>query len=323
LKLKVATAPDAAIAAARPSPVSNAQNADINSVSSDIKALHEQQDALQAEIEQHEQTKVETTSKYPVRITGLVLFNAFSNAGVVDDADLPTIALPRIPDSSHGSVGATMRQTIVGVEATGPHLWGARSSAQISADFFGGATANSYGYSAPSGFLRLREAGVQLDWDRTTAQGGISEPLITPLSPTSYATIAMPALSASGNLWAWSPQLRVEQRIPFSDHQRLALEAGLIDPSSQDNTSDQLDTPVEASRRPGYEGRVSTPPTPSWCSRSAAGTPSGGSRSTSFAPSIWQSRWGQPCSASSVATAAIRRNERRRAWSCHLSSQAG
>jgi hypothetical protein len=226
------------------------------SVSDDLKALHEQQDALQAEIAQHEQIKVETSSKYSLRVNGLVLFNAFSNAGVVDDADLPTIALPRLPGTSHGSLGATVRQTLLGFDATGPHLWNARSSARLTVDFFGGVSMNDYGYSAPTGLLRLRQTDASLDWERTTAQVGITEPLITPLSPTSYATVAVPGLSASGNLWAWSPQLRVEQRIALSEQDRLTLEGGLIDPGSPTYTSVQLDTPVEASRRPGYEGRI-------------------------------------------------------------------
>lgn len=228
-----------------------------SSSSDDLKGLHEQLDALQSEIKQHEQIKVETASKYPVRITGLVLFNAFSNAGVVDDAELPTVAFPRDPNTSHGSAGATMRQTLLGLEAAGPKLWNARSSAQISTDFFGGLSSNSYGYSSPTGFLRLRQANASLDWENTTAQVGVTETLISPLWPTSYATFAIPALSASGNLWAWSPQIRVEQRIPLSDQHRVGLEAGLIDPESIGSNSNQLVSPVEASRRPGYEGRVS------------------------------------------------------------------
>ena len=228
-----------------------------NSSSDDLKAVREQQDTLQAEIKQHEQIKVETASKYPLRVTGLVLFNAFANAGVVDNAELPTLAFPRFPGSSHGSAGATMRQTLLGLEATGPQLWNARSSAQISADFFGGLSSNAYGYSTTTGLVRVRQAQLSLDWEKTTTQAGIAEPLISPLSPTSYATVAEPALSASGNLWAWSPQIRVEQRIPFSDQHRLGLEAGLIYPQSAGYTNTQLVSPVEASRRPGVEGRVS------------------------------------------------------------------
>jgi len=252
MKLKAATS---SISAENPSAAVQTSTAE-STQNNDLKALHEQQDALQAEIEQHEQTKVETSSKYSLRINGLVLFNAFSNAGVVDDADLATIALPRVPGSSHGSLGATIRQTLLGFDATGPHVWNARSSARVSVDFFGGLSMNEYGYSSPTGLTRMREADASLDWERTTAQVGITEPLITPLSPTSYATVAIPALSASGNLWAWSPQLRVEQRIPFSEQDGLTLEAGLIDPGSSTYTSVQLDTPVEASRRPGYEGRI-------------------------------------------------------------------
>src|ERR1700689_3939799 len=67
----------------------------------DLNAIREQQEAMQAEIKQHEQAKVETFSKYPLRLSGLILFNAFSNAGVVDNAQLPTIALSRIPGESH------------------------------------------------------------------------------------------------------------------------------------------------------------------------------------------------------------------------------
>jgi hypothetical protein len=145
---------------------------------------------------------------------------------------------------------------LLGFDATGPHLWNARSTARLSVDFFGGVSANEYGYSSPTGLLRLRLADASLDWERTTAQVGIEEALISPLSPTSYATVAMPGLSASGNLWAWSPQLRVEQRIPLSEQNRLTLEGGLIDPGSPQYASIQLDTPVEASRRPGYEGRI-------------------------------------------------------------------
>jgi hypothetical protein len=227
-----------------------------SSSSDDLKALHDQLDTLQAEIKQHEQIKVESASKYPVRITGLVLFNAFSNAGVVDNAELPTIAFTRVPGASHGSAGATMRQTLLGLDATGPHLWNARSSAEVNVDFFGGLSSNAYGYSTPTGLLRLRQAYASLDWEKTTTQVGVTETLISPLSPTSYAMLAIPALSASGNLWTWSPQIRVEQRIPFSDQHRLGLEAGLIYPESS-VYSTQLVSPVEASRRPGYEGRVS------------------------------------------------------------------
>jgi hypothetical protein len=54
----------------------------------------EKVDILQAEVKTHEQIKVESASKYPVHVTGLVLFNTFVDSGNVDNIDLPTTAQP-------------------------------------------------------------------------------------------------------------------------------------------------------------------------------------------------------------------------------------
>lgn len=225
--------------------------------SRDLESIREEQAAMQAEIKQHDQTKIETVSKYPVRISGLALFNVFSNAGVVDNVELPTLALPRFSGSSHGSAGATLRQTLLTIYGTGPDLAGAHSTAEISADFFGGSSSNIYGYTSTSGLMRMRKARAALNWSRTTVEASYSGPFISPLSPTSFATVAQPALSGSGNLWTWSPQFRVEQRVPLSGSHAFALEGGFLFPQSPGYTAIQLDSPVQASRRPGYEGRIS------------------------------------------------------------------
>ncbi len=228
-----------------------------SSLSNRVESLEEQQEMLQAEIKQHEQTKVETESKYSLRVTGLILFNAFSNAGVVDDADLPAYALPRLAGSSHGSLGATLRQTVLGLDATGPVIAGARTSAVVNGDFFGGTASNAFGYTSPSGYVRLRDAELGLDWSETSVRAGYTGPLISPWSPTSYATLAEPSLAGSGNLWTWSPQLSLDQRVPLTQQTGLHLQLGLIDPPASNTSSAQLVSPVEASRRPGLEGRVS------------------------------------------------------------------
>src|SRR5665213_1742459 len=103
-----------------------------------VQQLQSQEEILQAEVKQHDQTKVESSSKYPVKISGLVLFSSFLNDGAVDNIDLPILALPRNAKTAHGSLAATLRQTIFGLEAKGPMLWGARSSADLHVDFFGG-----------------------------------------------------------------------------------------------------------------------------------------------------------------------------------------
>ncbi len=226
------------------------------SMQDEIEALKEQQEILQAEVKQHEQTKVESASKYGLTITGLALFNAYSNTGVVDDTELPSLAFPRGAGSSHGSLGATLRQTVFGIVATGPVIAGAQTSASAYVDFFGGSTTTTFGYAAPEGYVRMRDAELGLTWNRSKLQAGYFGPLISPLSPTSIATVAQPALSVSGNLWTWSPQISFQQDLPLPNQHGISLEGGLISPPSSADSSTQLDSAVEASRRPGVEGRL-------------------------------------------------------------------
>src|SRR5262249_53231875 len=113
-----------------------------------VQQLQEQTEVLQAEVKQHDQTKLESLSKYPVRISGMLLFTSQLNGGNVDDIDVPLIALPEYRYQPNGSLSATARQTILGIEAKGPSIWGARSSADIDVDFFGGTPYADYSTSA-------------------------------------------------------------------------------------------------------------------------------------------------------------------------------
>jgi hypothetical protein len=84
-------------------------------------------------------------------------------------------------------------------------------------------------------------------------------PFFSPLSPTSIASLALPAMSYSGNLWTWTPQVRVEHRIDVSERSNVTLQGGVLDPLTGE-------LPVlryvrgaqagEASRRPAYATRI-------------------------------------------------------------------
>src|SRR5215469_8318523 len=100
------------------------------SQSSEVDSIRERQAMLEAQVATHDQTKVESESKYPVKITGLLLFNSFVNTSGVDMPATPTIAVP-----GSGSTGASVRQTVLGVDARGPHLFGAHSYADLRVDF--------------------------------------------------------------------------------------------------------------------------------------------------------------------------------------------
>lgn len=226
------------------------------SMRAQIDSLKEQQDMLQAEVKVHDQIKIETASKYNLTVTGMALFNAFSNAGVVDTAELPALALPRAAGASHGSTGASLRQTVFGLAASGPVIGGAQSFATINLDFFGGTNTNAYGYTALDGYVRMRDSELGLAWKKTSVRAGYTAPLISSLSPTSFATVAQPALSGSGNLWTWSPQVQIQQDISLRERHGLSLQAGLLYPESPGYSSIQIVSPVDASRRPAVEGRI-------------------------------------------------------------------
>jgi hypothetical protein len=223
-----------------------------------VTQIREEQDVLSAEVRQHEQTKVESASKFPVRLHGLVLFNAFVNEGVVDQPDLPTSAMERASGQSHGSAGAGLRQTMLSFEGTGPTLWDGRLFADASLDFFGGVTTS--GLSAPAGLARMRTAGITWEWSNDLLRAGYDSPLISPLSPDSLADVAQPALAWSGNLWVWAPQLRWEHRITLAEDRQAGFELGMYDPSYNalyTGAAYSTVSPGEAARQMGYEMRLS------------------------------------------------------------------
>jgi hypothetical protein len=224
-----------------------------------IEDLQEQQQTTEAQVKLHDQTKVESSSKYPLHVTGLILFNAFVNRGNVDNIDLPAAALSNQNNTTgNGSGGATFRQTILGLQGYGPKIVGAKTSAYVDLDFFAGLAYSSYATSA--GTVRMRTASIDLDWTYDSIQAGLVGPLISPLSPTSYATVAEPSLSGAGNLWTWAPQLRYAHQIPLQSGRRLQLEFGLWDPPAagySTNVLYRVPSPSEASKQPGYESRVS------------------------------------------------------------------
>lgn len=128
------------------------------SLRANIEKLREDSEVLQAEVKQHDQTKIETESKFPVQISGSVLFTSLGNSGASDNVDAPTIAMAPPSSAPAGSLTATARQTILGLDANGPHFGSARTSAALSVDFFGGVpyaeTTTAGGGAAPANGAR-------------------------------------------------------------------------------------------------------------------------------------------------------------------------
>jgi len=190
--------------------------------------LQEDEQVLNAEITELQQTRVESASKYRVRFSGIVLFNLFGNSGAVENLDVPTWGVWKDPMDANGGVGGTLRQSILGFETFGPEVFGARSSGSVSFDFGGGFPATYNGVNF--GLVRLRTADIRLDWKKTSVVAGQDSLFFMPLNPTSFASVIVPPLAYAGNLYSWTPQLRVEHRFALSEKSALALQGGLLDP---------------------------------------------------------------------------------------------
>lgn len=215
-------------------------------------------DILNARVDEQRQTKVESMSRYRLKLSGLALFTAFANFGQVDNTSLPSIALPPIPGYSSGSVGASVRQSIIGLTGYGPTVFGAHTSADVQMDFFGGVPA-SYGGSS-SGLAELRLARFRMDWKRTSVVAGLDYPFFAPNLPTSYMTVIVPGFASAGKMWSWTPTIRAEHRFD-SSFATYKVEAGFLDPSSYTyyapNTNVRITSPAENSRQPTYAVRAS------------------------------------------------------------------
>jgi len=192
-----------------------------------VQRLEESTQLLGSKINEQYQTKVETASKYRARLSGIVLMNAFHNVGASDNLDLPDYAQPAIPGTSQTSFGATLRQSEIGLEIFGPNVAGAKSSANVVFDFAGGFAATNNGVNF--GIARIQTASLHLDWKHTSVIAGQDSLFISPLSPTSFASLAIPAFAYAGNLWGWTPQLRVEHRFDLTNQQTLTLQGGILD----------------------------------------------------------------------------------------------
>jgi hypothetical protein len=234
-------------------PQNQAGNAPATELADRVQKLEETTQLLGSKIDEQYQTKVETAAKYRARFSGIVLMNAFHNVGASDNLDLPDYAMPVAPGNSGSSFGATLRQSEIGMEIFGPNLAGAKASGNVVFDFAGGFPQTPNGVNF--GIARLQRASMRLDWENTSVVVGQDSLFVSPLSPTSFASLAIPAFAYAGNLWGWTPQVRVEQRFNLPDQQTVTLEGGILDNLDWEIPSDpfyRYATAGESSGQPAY-----------------------------------------------------------------------
>lgn len=227
------------------------------SIEDQVARLEEDVQLQAGKIDEQYQTKVESASKYRVRLSGLALLNVFGDRGTADNQDVPSIALAPSPLDSNGSFGGTLRQSEIGLEVFGPRLAGARTTGDIQFDLGGGFPDLSNGVTF--GLFRLRTGTMRLDWSHTSVIAGQDNVFFSPLSPTSFASLIVPAFGYAGNLWAWVPQVRVEHRFDLSSDSHVTVQGGILDGLTGETPPYQAQRVPQAGERsgqPGYGMRV-------------------------------------------------------------------
>ena len=210
--------------------------------------LEERIAVQEARTDEMSQSKVESSQKSPVAITGMLLFNAFRNGRNAGTSQYPVVAAF---NSGPSPAGASLRQTVLGLTFNGPSLpWGGKATGSVYMDFFEGS-------ALPDDHVfHLRVATLDLNWRNTTIMVGQDKPIIAPREPDSLAQVGVSPLTAAGNLWDWQPQARIEQRFGLGENSGLRAQAGVYQTQELDANVPAAYARTLERARPGYEGRI-------------------------------------------------------------------
>jgi hypothetical protein len=210
---------------------------------------------LETQVRELAQTKVESTSRFPVKVFGTVHANFFTNSANPNWLDIPNLVTPPPAGGQTGSMSASLRQTRLGFTVDGPSIGSLRTNGVVAMDFFGGIPGFVTGQVM--GLPRLLVAYARIEDGRTAIEVGQDHMILAPRDPTSLAGFAFPQLFRSGNLYLRVPQARVEYLLT----PRLRTSAGIVAPVAGDLTAPEFvfvppALSGERSRRPAFQARV-------------------------------------------------------------------
>ncbi len=211
-----------------------------------VPPVVERVEIAEKRIDEVAQTKVEASQKFPIKLTGMALFNLFYNTRHSNGLDDPILAGL---NGTRAASGATFRQSIVGLEYTGAStFFGGKIGGSLFMDFYDGLVIGS---TQP---LRLRTANIHLDWQTRTLSVGYEKAIFNPRTPNSYMTVGVGPLWDSGNLWRWQPQIKFEQRIQAGDSTKFTAQVGVLQTTESAGVAPSLAS-ITTDRRPSLEGR--------------------------------------------------------------------
>lgn len=209
--------------------------------------LEERVAVVERRAEELEQSKVASTQRLPVSLTGMVLFNAFLNGKSANGFQYPVLAGATSRDQVGG---ATLAQTVLGLKFQGPQVPGGGTvSGSLFMDFFGGTT------QSLNHLLRIRVGSVEVNWKNQSLMVGQDKPIISPREPNSLAQVAVSPLTDAGNLWLWQPQARFEQRFNFGEETGLRAQVGVYQTGEGGNPIPNEFAASLMRARPALQGR--------------------------------------------------------------------
>jgi hypothetical protein len=208
-------------------------------------SVEQRVDIQEHRLDEQAQTKVEASQKFPIRITGMALFNAFANSRQSGGVDYPFVAANPGP----GHDGAGIRQSILGLEFRDPRtFWGGQVRGSVYMDFFSG--------TAPlAQTMRLRTGSIEVDWATRSLLAGIEKPIFNPREPSSLAQVGVSPLTGAGNLWLWLPQIRFEQDFNWDHQTGLRAQMGVVQTHEVGPYAGSAVAANAEASRPGLEGR--------------------------------------------------------------------
>jgi hypothetical protein len=212
-----------------------------------VTQLAEKAAIQEQQIRDQAQTKVEASQHFPIRITGMALFNSYLNSTLNGGSQYATVA-SLTPGSERG--GGAIRQSVLGLEYQGPAtIWGGKVGGSLYMDFYGGS-----GQSLDQ-LMRIRTGSIEIDWKSRSISAGLEKPIFAPREPNSLAQVGISPLTGTGNLWLWVPQVKFEQKFGFGPHTQVRAQVGLIETHETLAVQATSYTPQVATGRPGFEGR--------------------------------------------------------------------
>lgn len=193
-----------------------------------------------------------------VSFRATVLLNGFYTSDRSNNTDLPQFAVRRDAGDSFPTegLGATMRQTRVTARAFAGGVLGGDFTAELDVDFWGGQQPSNGGRTFP--LLRIRRAFGEMAWHRFRLLVGQEAPPIAELNPSSLGSLGLSALSSSGNLWLWIPQVRATGEVISGKTARLELEGTVLAPTGYSAQGPFVTQPdrAEQTKRPYLQGRA-------------------------------------------------------------------